>query len=501
MRRRSRASPRRRGRAARVARSRSSTQAAAEAADRHRKETRRGPRRVAGPSARWPRRCHRGCRPPRHRRNRSHPPRPKPRRRSVRVRAMKCGATWNRRSEVGRRAHRAGACVTTRRPACATSWSRRESGHGAAARGNGRSRCRRTRAGSAELEGERLAVQSSSHERDERRADWRAERLKTQTPDRGARRSAGRERERTSRGARMASRARDAQCRRGRAARTDRRGDAQALIEAARRRTPGTARDRRAPARRGARRFSRAPLPQRHADRARPTRQRRSLRAQRSSSSNGVGTAGLASRGLRQGFAAATALVRSAIGLARPLDLRGQRVAVPCRRRRRRRRRSRTCPGSRGACRADHVVGGAAVAVLYADDGPARDPRRRRRGRKRCRYSRLMRRRAWRRSRRFGRRRRCNSMSSAGRRMPRSSAARSPRTEEDSSARRYARLLVSEIKLYNEAAVRTGREKRDLLTSPGAGDRARAAPLRGARLAGDWRARDLLPAGARAHAR
>ena len=35
--------------------------------------------------------------------------------------------------------------------------------------------------------------------------------------------------------------------------------------------------------------------------------------------------------------------------------------------------------------------------------------------------------------------------------------------EEDSSARRYARLLVSEIKLYNEAAVRAGREKRDLL--------------------------------------
>ena len=30
-------------------------------------------------------------------------------------------------------------------------------------------------------------------------------------------------------------------------------------------------------------------------------------------------------------------------------------------------------------------------------------------------------------------------------------------------ARRYARLLVSEIKLYNEAAVRAGREQRDLL--------------------------------------
>lgn len=34
---------------------------------------------------------------------------------------------------------------------------------------------------------------------------------------------------------------------------------------------------------------------------------------------------------------------------------------------------------------------------------------------------------------------------------------------DDQSARRYARLLVSEIKLYNESAVRVGREKRDLL--------------------------------------
>ena len=51
----------------------------------------------------------------------------------------------------------------------------------------------------------------------------------------------------------------------------------------------------------------------------------------------------------------------------------------------------------------------------------------------------------------------------------RSSAATAPRgpaapSDEDNSARRYARLLVSEIKLYNENAVRTGREKRDLLT-------------------------------------
>jgi hypothetical protein len=36
-------------------------------------------------------------------------------------------------------------------------------------------------------------------------------------------------------------------------------------------------------------------------------------------------------------------------------------------------------------------------------------------------------------------------------------------SEDDNSARRYARLLVSEIKLYNENAVRLGREKRDLL--------------------------------------
>lgn len=35
--------------------------------------------------------------------------------------------------------------------------------------------------------------------------------------------------------------------------------------------------------------------------------------------------------------------------------------------------------------------------------------------------------------------------------------------DEEQSAKRYARLLVSEIKLYNEAAVRIGRQKRDLL--------------------------------------
>ena len=44
---------------------------------------------------------------------------------------------------------------------------------------------------------------------------------------------------------------------------------------------------------------------------------------------------------------------------------------------------------------------------------------------------------------------------------PGNTAAAAP--DDGNSARRYARLLVSEIKLYNEAAVRLGRQKRDLL--------------------------------------
>jgi hypothetical protein len=47
---------------------------------------------------------------------------------------------------------------------------------------------------------------------------------------------------------------------------------------------------------------------------------------------------------------------------------------------------------------------------------------------------------------------------------PRARQSNGPAPPEDgNSARRYARLLVSEIKLYNEAAVRLGRQKRDLL--------------------------------------
>jgi hypothetical protein len=47
---------------------------------------------------------------------------------------------------------------------------------------------------------------------------------------------------------------------------------------------------------------------------------------------------------------------------------------------------------------------------------------------------------------------------------PTTGAGRPAATEDESSARRYARLLVSEIKLYNESAVRLGREKRDILS-------------------------------------
>ena len=46
------------------------------------------------------------------------------------------------------------------------------------------------------------------------------------------------------------------------------------------------------------------------------------------------------------------------------------------------------------------------------------------------------------------------------------------------AARRYARLLLSEIKLYNEAAVKAGREGRDLFERLRPGDRTRAGLIR-----------------------
>src|SRR5207244_1844668 len=54
--------------------------------------------------------------------------------------------------------------------------------------------------------------------------------------------------------------------------------------------------------------------------------------------------------------------------------------------------------------------------------------------------------------------------------------------EDDQAARRYARLLVSEIKLYHEPAVIEGRRERDLMTRLG-GEIARARVLYEQRIA------------------
>ncbi len=85
--------------------------------------------------------------------------------------------------------------------------------------------------------------------------------------------------------------------------------------------------------------------------------------------------------------------------------------------------------------------------------------------------------------------------------VPAAEQEREPEQDEAQGARRYARLLVSEIKLYNEGQVRMGRERRDLLTrlKPEI-DRARR--LYDERIAAvDSFARRLLSAGAGADAR
>jgi hypothetical protein len=67
-------------------------------------------------------------------------------------------------------------------------------------------------------------------------------------------------------------------------------------------------------------------------------------------------------------------------------------------------------------------------------------------------------------------------------------ADRDAKAEEDVSARRYARLLVSEIKLYHEAAVVEGRRDRDLASRLG-GEIARARVLYDQRVPPDVRQR------------
>jgi hypothetical protein len=68
-------------------------------------------------------------------------------------------------------------------------------------------------------------------------------------------------------------------------------------------------------------------------------------------------------------------------------------------------------------------------------------------------------------------------------------AVSAPDTGDDSASRRYARLLISEIKMYHEADVRLGREHRDLVARLGPEiDRARR--LYEERLAPSARGRD-----------
>jgi hypothetical protein len=114
-------------------------------------------------------------------------------------------------------------------------------------------------------------------------------------------------------------------------------------------------------------------------------------------------------------------------------------------------------PGDRAGLAVPITVGGQSVAVLYADDGSPQEPEAPA---------------SWPEAIQIlgAHASVCLALTTAVRttqamRATAAGAGRAapPGPEEDGSARRYARLLVSEIKLYNEAAVRMGREKRDLL--------------------------------------
>jgi hypothetical protein len=69
---------------------------------------------------------------------------------------------------------------------------------------------------------------------------------------------------------------------------------------------------------------------------------------------------------------------------------------------------------------------------------------------------------------------------------PVKTAAAGEKEDADQAAKRYARLLVSEIKLYHEAAVIAGRRERDLMTRLG-GEIARARMLYEQRVPADAR--------------
>jgi len=139
-----------------------------------------------------------------------------------------------------------------------------------------------------------------------------------------------------------------------------------------------------------------------------------------------------------------------------------------------------------------HELGGQVVAVLYADNGPApaADAERRTsrgwpdalemmtRHAARCLESLTA----------FSAARALTGQSAPVSQDPPWSGASGSASDEDEAARRYARLLVSEIKLYHETAVAAGQRERDVATRL-SGEIARARGLYEERVSASLRSR------------
>lgn len=123
-------------------------------------------------------------------------------------------------------------------------------------------------------------------------------------------------------------------------------------------------------------------------------------------------------------------------------------------------------PADRAGLAVPITVGGHSVAVLYADDGSAAEPEAPASWPEAIQVLAVHASACLEQITAVRTTQAMHQMSAAGAAIP-AGAGTPAGNEGDSSARRYARLLVSEIKLYNEAAVRTGREKRDLLNRLG----------------------------------
>ena len=100
------------------------------------------------------------------------------------------------------------------------------------------------------------------------------------------------------------------------------------------------------------------------------------------------------------------------------------------------------------------MIGGRAVAVLYADSGAAAPP---------VGWAQIVEALVRHTAAVVALRTAMRTLDMLGGGADESGDASAGQVDDVQGARRYARLLVSEIKLYNEAAVRTGRQQRDLL--------------------------------------